>query len=45
MERLTLQDPPHAPQASRNDSVFFDGQNEILAARRVKTTLTAKYRA
>src|SRR6185312_3041987 len=42
MEWLTLQNPPHAPQASRNDSIFLDGQNEILAARGVKATLPAK---
>jgi hypothetical protein len=45
VEWLTLQDPPQAPQASGDDAVFLDGENEILAARRIKPALTAEDRA
>jgi hypothetical protein len=45
MERLTLQNSPHAPQAPGDNAVFFDGQDEVLAARRIKAALPAENRA
>jgi hypothetical protein len=45
MERLTLQNSPHAPQAPGDDAVFFDGQDEVLAARGIKAALPAEDRA